>query len=314
MAILMLSFRELRLLRPRRRWAALAGVGLARPGGRVAWGVRARADAPGGLQRYGASAAEAVDAGARRMAGWRETFPRPGRLQRVNEFFNRRIRFADDPAVGQPDYWATPLEVLARGAATARISSSREVFQPARAGRSIDSRLRMTYVRARSAAGQHRDPGHMVLGYYAEPGVMPLVLDNLVSSIRPARRARSGAGFSFICRVFSWGGRSGFQPGGSASRWRELFAADADGRLYALGITMSLVEAIVGQCGGGDGGGAGGAFAVSLLTARSYFEQQLQAQSGTGRCRWRSPCPSSARMWRPPSCWCRRCSMAGITG
>ena len=38
-------------------------------------------------------------------------------LRRVNEYFNRRIRFAEDSAVwSQPDYWATPLETIARGA------------------------------------------------------------------------------------------------------------------------------------------------------------------------------------------------------
>jgi predicted transglutaminase-like cysteine proteinase len=77
------------------------------------------------LQRYGAAAAEAVDGWRAAMAGWRE-LPEVEQLQRVNEFFNRRIRFAEDPVVwGQPDYWATPLETLARGAATARTLSLR---------------------------------------------------------------------------------------------------------------------------------------------------------------------------------------------
>lgn len=73
------------------------------------------------LQRFGPAAAEAVDAWRSGLAGWRE-LPEDEQLRRVNEFFNRRIRFADDPVVwGQADYWATPLETLVP--ATARISS-----------------------------------------------------------------------------------------------------------------------------------------------------------------------------------------------
>ena len=68
------------------------------------------------LQRYGAAAAEAVDVWRKGMASWRE-LPEEEQLQRVNEFFNRRIRFAEDIEVwGQADYWATPLETMGRGA------------------------------------------------------------------------------------------------------------------------------------------------------------------------------------------------------
>ena len=56
-----------------------------------------------------------------------------------------------------------------------------------------------------------------------------------------------------------------------------------------------------------------GAFAVSLLTARSYFEQQLQAQASDGAVSLALSCPSKARMRRPPSCWSPPCSMAVIT-
>jgi predicted transglutaminase-like cysteine proteinase len=43
--------------------------------------------------------------------------PAPAQLKRVNDFFNRRIRFGEDQAIwGQSDYWATPMETLGRGA------------------------------------------------------------------------------------------------------------------------------------------------------------------------------------------------------
>lgn len=38
-------------------------------------------------------------------------------LNRVNQFFNSRMRFRDDITVwGQQDYWATPIEFLRKGA------------------------------------------------------------------------------------------------------------------------------------------------------------------------------------------------------
>jgi predicted transglutaminase-like cysteine proteinase len=67
------------------------------------------------VQRFGVSAGEAVDGWRSALAGWRG-LSEEDQLQRVNEFFNRRIRFADDQVVwNQSDYWATPLETLARG-------------------------------------------------------------------------------------------------------------------------------------------------------------------------------------------------------
>ena len=72
-------------------------------------------------QRYGAAAAEAVEVWRGSMASWRD-LSEEDQLRRVNEFFNRRVRFVDDvEAWGQADYWATPLETLVP--ATARISS-----------------------------------------------------------------------------------------------------------------------------------------------------------------------------------------------
>ena len=66
------------------------------------------------LERHGPTTAAAV-------RDWRSLLDSAAsetdRLTRVNDFFNRRIRFDDDSAVWkQADYWATPLETLAAGA------------------------------------------------------------------------------------------------------------------------------------------------------------------------------------------------------
>ena len=76
------------------------------------------------------------------------------RLARVNTFFNRRLRFDDDSVVWkEPDYWATPLESLARGAgdcedfAIAKYASLLVAGVPS-------ERLRLIYVRARIGGPQ----------------------------------------------------------------------------------------------------------------------------------------------------------------
>lgn len=67
-------------------------------------------------QRYGSEATA-------RYHDWREVIRQAGsaaeadKLRRVNEFFNRRVRFVEDAQVwGRADYWASPLELLGQGA------------------------------------------------------------------------------------------------------------------------------------------------------------------------------------------------------
>ena len=111
------------------------------------------------------------------------------RLARVNTFFNRRLRFDDDSVVWkEPDYWATPLESLARGAgdcedfAIAKYASLLVAGVPS-------ERLRLIYVRARIGGPQSTlSQAHMVVGYYPTPDAEPLILDNLVGEIRLAGR------------------------------------------------------------------------------------------------------------------------------
>lgn len=176
------------------------------------------------LQRYGVAAAEAVDGWRMAMVGWRE-LPEAEQLLRVNEFFNRRIRFADDAVVwGQPDYWATPLETLARGSGDCEDFVFGKYFSLRELG-VADSRLRMTYVRARiGGPSSPVSQAHMVLSYYAEPGGMPLVLDNLITTIRPASaRPDLVPVFSFNMQgVFVGTSEQASSPVDRVSRWREL--------------------------------------------------------------------------------------------
>ena len=91
-------------------------------------------------------------------------------------------------------------------------------------------RLRLVYVRAQLNGGVQ---AHMVLAYYAAPEAEPLILDNLVSEIRPAsRRPDLAPVFSFNGEGL-WqgvGAQSAGDPVARLSRWREVIAkANSEG-------------------------------------------------------------------------------------
>lgn len=139
-------------------------------------------------QRYG-------NTGAASVIAWRDMLtrsaaqPEAAKLRLVNEFFNRKIRFDDDSKVwGMADYWATPLEVMGRGEgdcedfAIAKYMTLKLMGVPS-------AKMQLTYVKARIGGPQSTlVQAHMVLSYYPAPEDEPLVLDNLISDIRPASR------------------------------------------------------------------------------------------------------------------------------
>ena len=147
------------------------------------------------------------------------------RLREVNQFFNKRIRFADDMEVWhQVDYWATPLETMSRAAGDCEDFTIAKYFTLRELGMAAD-KLRLTYVKAHiGAAGSPVTQAHMVLAYYATPVSEPLILDNLIGTIRPAsQRPDLTPVFSFNTdSIWAAGSTS---PNGSAdrmTRWRQL--------------------------------------------------------------------------------------------
>jgi predicted transglutaminase-like cysteine proteinase len=100
------------------------------------------------------------------------------KLEKVNRFFNSRMRFASDREVwGVEDYWATPIEFLCKGAGDCEDFAIAKYFTLKAMGLD-DEKLRITYVKA-----LRLNIHHMVLTYYSDPEAEPLVLDNLVDSI-----------------------------------------------------------------------------------------------------------------------------------
>jgi len=160
------------------------------------------------------------------------------RLARINNFFNRRIRFDEDTRIWQQsDFWATPLETLSRAAgdcedfAIAKYASLMLIGIPAR-------QLRLIYVRARiGGADSKLSQAHMVVGYFPTPEAEPLILDNLIGEVRPAsRRPDLTPVFSFGSDGLWVGGsrESAADPTARLSRWR-----DALQRMRAEGLDLA---------------------------------------------------------------------------
>lgn len=150
------------------------------------------------------------------------------RLQKVNDFFNRKVSYIEDQEVwGLSDYWATPMESLSKGKGDcedyviAKYFSLRNMNIP-------DHQLRLIYVKARiGGPASSVQQAHMVLAYYPATEAEPLILDNLITEIRPAsRRTDLLPIFSFNSQgVFAGAAaNSALGPGGTSrlSRWQDL--------------------------------------------------------------------------------------------
>jgi predicted transglutaminase-like cysteine proteinase len=153
------------------------------------------------------------------------------KLRRINDFFNRRIAFADDISIwGQSDYWATPIETIGQGRGDCEDFAIAKYFSLLNLGVPMN-KLRLVYVKAlQNGPGGQIQQAHMVLAYYASPNGDPLVLDNLVSDIRPAsKRADLSPVFSFNSAGL-WQGTGNQSSKSNLSRWQDLLArARAEG-------------------------------------------------------------------------------------
>lgn len=160
-----------------------------------------------------------------------QRFSETERLQRVNDFFNRRLLFDDDIRVWrQTDYWATPIEFIGQGAGDCEDFSIAKYYSLIALGIPV-SKLRLVYVKAlQNGPGGPIQQAHMVLAYYAKPSADPLVLDNLVVDIRPAsQRSDLSPVFSFNSAGL-WMGTGNQSSKSNLSRWQDLLArARAEG-------------------------------------------------------------------------------------
>lgn len=176
------------------------------------------------LQRYGAQGLQSLNAWKTMMTGLADA-PETEILRRVNDHWNRTVRFGEDTDIWhQDDYWATPLEAMGRGRGDCEDYVIAKYFT-LRALGVPESRLRLTYVRARiGSASSGISQAHMVLSYYATTESMPLVLDNLVSSIQPANtRTDLTPVFSFNAQgIYTGAAVQASSPVERLTRWRDL--------------------------------------------------------------------------------------------
>jgi predicted transglutaminase-like cysteine proteinase len=157
------------------------------------------------------------------------------RLDAVNRFFNGRVVFRDDVQVWRmEDYWASPLETLQQGMGDCEDFAIAKYFSLLATGMPA-SQLRLVYVRLQVGGPGGVSQAHMVLAYYASAQAEPLILDNLITEIRPAsRRPDLTPVFSFNSEGL-WQGNGGQRMGDPVerlSRWREVLRkARAEGFL-----------------------------------------------------------------------------------
>lgn len=148
------------------------------------------------------------------------------KLKRVNDFFNQHIEFVDDNYLwGVADYWATPLEVLTKGAGDCEDYSIAKYFTLKELGVS-ESKMRITYVKAIEL-----NQAHMVLTYFERPGVVPVVLDNLNPVIKLASKRQD------LLPVYSFNG-SGLWLAKSRGMGKKLGGSSRLNQWSSLNIRM----------------------------------------------------------------------------
>lgn len=132
-------------------------------------------------QKYG-------DMAERRLRAWQNLIVESAeldedeKLHRVNRFFNQ-LRFIDDIIHWKKkDYWASPVEFLITNGGDCEDFSIAKYYTLRQLGVPIE-KLSIAYVKALKL-----NQAHMVLTYYPSPGKTPLILDNLISEIKPANR------------------------------------------------------------------------------------------------------------------------------
>ena len=151
-----------------------------------------------------------------------QDLPEAEKLELVNQFFNTNVLFIDDIDLWKKkDYWATPLEMLSIGGGDCEDYSIAKYFTLKELGVDED-KLRITYVKAKEL-----NQAHMVLTYFKTKRSVPLVLDNLITDIKPATQRND------LTPVYSFNGTGlwlaksrgeGQRVGGSSrlSLWQDL--------------------------------------------------------------------------------------------
>lgn len=151
-----------------------------------------------------------------------QNLPERQKLQEVNNFVNKVVRYQSDISNnGVKDHWSSLVETFGKGAGDCEDYAIAKYVTLRLAG-VADKHLRLIYVKAFYGG---RTQAHMVLGYYQTPDSMPLILDNLISEVKPAtQRNDLKPVFSFNSKGL-WAGLSKAttsNPMARLSRWQQV--------------------------------------------------------------------------------------------
>ncbi|BBP45227.1 hypothetical protein THMIRHAS_06000 [Thiosulfatimonas sediminis] len=144
------------------------------------------------------------------------------KLQEANTFVNKVVYYQSDMSNNRvADHWSSLAETFGKGVGDCEDYAIAKYVTLRLAG-VADEHLRLIYVKAFYAG---RTQAHMVLGYYATPDAMPLILDNLIGEVKPAsQRSDLNPVFSFNSRGL-WAGLSKAttsNPMARLSRWQQV--------------------------------------------------------------------------------------------
>lgn len=131
--------------------------------------------------KYGLHARKRVESWQQLIRSARK-LPEIDKLKAVNQFFNQIEFVADLVLWRQPDYWATPMEMLVTNGGDCEDYAIAKYFTLKALG-VAENKMHLTYVKALQI-----NQAHMVLSYYSKPANEPIILDNLVDDIAYASK------------------------------------------------------------------------------------------------------------------------------
>lgn len=106
------------------------------------------------------------------------------KLKKVNDFFNL-LNFVDDIKLwGDKNYWATPVEFIGVNGGDCEDFAIAKYFSLLELG-IADKKMRITMVKSLTL-----NQYHMVVAYYEKPNSIPLILDNIDGTIKPASQRK----------------------------------------------------------------------------------------------------------------------------
>ncbi|TYK66488.1 transglutaminase-like cysteine peptidase [Colwellia echini] len=117
------------------------------------------------------------------------------KLEKVNNFFNQLYFTSDITLWGVSNYWATPLEFIGVNAGDCEDFAIAKYFTLLELG-IPDEKMRISMVKA-VTLNQY----HMVVAYYPTPSSVPVILDNINGTIKPATERKD------LIPVYSFNGK-----------------------------------------------------------------------------------------------------------